>query len=84
MEFYLFFLNKDEGIGDSRWVIEGELGKSGNYGYIRSEGTDNCPEAAGQQWSHVWNQNVIDANIKILNANINANESMKILRKYIL
>ena len=27
-EAYLFFLNKDEGFGDSHWVIEDELGKT--------------------------------------------------------
>ena len=70
-EAYLFFLNKDEGFGDSHWVIEDELGKTVNdmgqkvYGFIRYDGTDSCPEAVGQQWSHVWKQNVIDTNIKI-------------------
>ena len=58
---FMFYTEID---GPKRWVVEGTIGKTHSWGYLRNEGDVNCPEDAGTNWSHAWNHHV-DSSITV-------------------
>ena len=69
--YFLFFVDKNNTSGNSRWVIEDLLGKvkvpsGGEYlGIIRHEGEEKCPSEVGKKWNQIWNHTSIDPNITV-------------------
>ena len=66
--YFMFYTETD---GPKRWVVESTIGTTRSsegailHGYLRYEGDVNCPEFAGNSWSQIWNQYVVDSSITV-------------------